>query len=424
MSGREAKPRRYLPLYPAQAEFLDSPALFRGFVGGRGAGKSFIGGYDLLRRARRGRLYMAVAPTYPMLRDATLRGFLSVASTLGVPVHLNKSDMTASIPSAGVEVLFRSADDPERLRGPNLSGCWVDEASLTHRDTYDIAIATLREKGEQGWLSATFTPKGKRHWTYEVFGTGAPDTSLTHARTGDNPFLPESFERTVRQQYTASFAAQELGGEFVDAAGLLFKIAAFPPPVTAAPVHARRVRYWDKAGTAGGGDYSAGVLVARTPDGRYFVEHVARGRWSAGERNAVIRTTAAADHARYRGAGGVGVWVEQEPGSGGKESAEISVRELAGYNVRAERVTGEKVGRAMPFAAQVEAGNVWLVEGAWNRDYLDELSTFPGGTHDDQVDASAGAFNKLAAAGGSGDGPQTGDPDTDTVHGQTADAFT
>jgi predicted phage terminase large subunit-like protein len=63
--------------------------------------------------------------------------------------------------------------------------------------------------------------------------------------------------------------------------------------------------------------------------------------------------------------------------------------------VHVDRVTGQKDVRAMPFAAQCEAGNVRLVLGQWNREYIDELCAFPNGSHDDQVDASSGAFNKL-----------------------------
>jgi phage terminase large subunit-like protein len=36
------------------------------------------------------------------------------------------------------------------------------------------------------------------------------------------------------------------------------------------------------------------------------------------------------------------------------------------------------------------------VDAVWNGVYLDELCSFPTGTHDDQVDASSGAFNQLA----------------------------
>lgn len=159
------------------------------------------------------------------------------------------------------------------------------------------------------------------------------------------------------------------------------------------PREARRVRYWDKAGTEDGGDFTVGVLMARTEEGLFYVEDVVRGQWSSGRREQAIRETAALDGERYGEL--VQIWVEQEPGSGGKESALWTVRQLAGYDVRVDPVTGDKKVRAHPFAAQAEAGLVRLVRGAWNADYLEELALFPNGKHKDQVDASSGAFNKL-----------------------------
>ena len=89
------------------------------------------------------------------------------------------------------------------------------------------------------------------------------------------------------------------------------------------------------------------------------------------------------------------VGVEQEPGSGGKESVETTIRNLAGYSVYADKVTGSKEVRAEPFAAQVQAGNVWLVAGTWIPDFLDEAETWPASKYLDQVDACSGAFNRL-----------------------------
>jgi predicted phage terminase large subunit-like protein len=68
---------------------------------------------------------------------------------------------------------------------------------------------------------------------------------------------------------------------------------------------------------------------------------------------------------------------------------------LAGWKVKAQPETGDKVTRAEPFSSQCEAGNVYIVEGEWNQDYLDELCMFPGGSFKDQVDASSGAFAGL-----------------------------
>lgn len=171
--------------------------------------------------------------------------------------------------------------------------------------------------------------------------------------------------------------------------GGMFK-RAWLPIVDAAPAAGKTVRYWDKAATSGGGDFSVGAKLRRGEDGGYYVLDVARGQWSAGERNRVMAQTAALDGPECE------IWVEQEPGSGGRESAEDSLRLLAGYTVHREPVTGEKSVRAMPLAAQAEAGNVHLVRGAWNGPFIEELTAFPTGTNDDQVDAASGAFNKLA----------------------------
>jgi predicted phage terminase large subunit-like protein len=176
------------------------------------------------------------------------------------------------------------------------------------------------------------------------------------------------------------------------ASGLVFNCSWFRP-VDAVPVEGVTwLRYWDKAGTQGGqGDWTAGVKMGRHYYGIWYIADVVRGRWSAHDRNCEIARTAQLDGS------GCAVWLEQEPGSGGKESAEISVRELAGFNVHIERVTGDKLTRARPLAAQVEAGNVRLLRGQWNGAFLDELHAFPEGRFDDQVDAASGAFNKLAA---------------------------
>jgi predicted phage terminase large subunit-like protein len=161
------------------------------------------------------------------------------------------------------------------------------------------------------------------------------------------------------------------------------------PIVAAVPRGGTTVRYWDKAGSEGKGDWTAGVRMTEA-EGRWYIEDVVRVRMKASDRNALMRQTAELDGPSVRG------WVEQEPGSGGKESAELTVRLMAGFAYHAETVTGDKVTRADPFAAQWQAGNVALVRGAWNAAFLEELAAFPSGTHDDQVDAASGAFAKLA----------------------------
>lgn len=158
----------------------------------------------------------------------------------------------------------------------------------------------------------------------------------------------------------------------------------------------KAVRYWDKAGTKDGGAYTAGVLILKCKDGTFVVADVRRGQWQALDREKIIKQCAQAD--KQLGYS-VTTYVEQEPGSGGKESAENTIRSLVGFNARADKVTGDKITRAEPYSAQVQAGNIKVLDAYWTRDFIDEHELFPAGKYKDQVDAASGAFNKLAESG-------------------------
>lgn len=173
-------------------------------------------------------------------------------------------------------------------------------------------------------------------------------------------------------------------------AGSVFSRAWFEV-VPAVPDGGRDVRYWDKAGTEGGGCHTAGVRMRRVGD-TYYVLDVIKVQHEAVLREKLIRQTAELDGR------GVEVIVEQEPGSGGKESAEATIRNLAGWRVRADRVTGSKLSRWYPLAAQAEAGNVKIVSASWSVSFLDALHHADGErpVGVDVVDAAAGAFAALA----------------------------
>jgi predicted phage terminase large subunit-like protein len=154
----------------------------------------------------------------------------------------------------------------------------------------------------------------------------------------------------------------------------------------------RITRYWDTGATADGGDPTTGVKMGASSDGRYYITDVRRGQWSTNERDGVMLQTAKQDGTA------VPIWAEIEPGSSGKDRGAYHARMFAGFTFRGDRPTGNKQVRAEPFAAQVEAGNVYIVRAAWNNNYIDELCMFPNGAHDDQVDASSGAFAKIVRA--------------------------
>jgi phage terminase large subunit-like protein len=180
---------------PPQREFWASAAKFRLYVGGVGAGKTRAGCIQALRMPR-GSAGTILAPTYPMLRDATLRTFLDLCDRGRIPCRFNKSEMVAEIGGRRT-VFFRSADKPDRLRGPNLGWFWPDEAAMMPELVWKIMLGRLRKKPGLAW--ATTTPRGK-DWLYKVFheGQSTPTHHVTRASSRTNRFLPADFVEPAR----------------------------------------------------------------------------------------------------------------------------------------------------------------------------------------------------------------------------------
>lgn len=224
----------------------------------------------------------------------------------------------------------------------------------------------------------------------------------TDPRTKEGELLfPQRYPENIVQELERSLGSLASAGQLQQRpsprTGGFFRWDMVPVVKTAPPLK-KIVRYWDKAGTdvndGDGGCYTAGVKMGIGDDGKFYVLHVTRFQKEAAERERIMKQTAKMDGKKTQ------VWIEQEPGSGGKESAQATIRNLAGFVVRAEKVHGAKELRAEPYSVQMEAGNIVMVEGDWNTDFIEEHKIFPVGTYKDQVDAAAGAFNKLAPSVG------------------------
>lgn len=215
------------------------------------------------------------------------------------------------------------------------------------------------------------------------------------ARLSDNPTLMKNdpgYADRLRAMDPVS-RRRYLDGDWLAraAAGAYFQRGWFKW-LDAAPVDVRQtVRRWDLASTEDG-DWTVGVRMLRPRDETqpWVIDDVVRIRMRPGGVKATVLATAKMDGR------GVRIVIPQDPGQAGVDQAEAYARELAGYDVRFPRETGDKVVRAQPFSAQCEAGNVALVRAPWNEPFLQSLEAFPdAGVHDDDVDAAAGAFQAL-----------------------------
>lgn len=203
---------------PAQARFWDSPAKYRAFVGGIGSGKTWIGALAALEAASTGTDGVIVAPTFPMLRDATQKTFLGLCEQLGVPVTFWKGEERAKIGRSNI--YFRSSDYPDRLRGPNLGWAWVDEGAMASERTWQVILGRLRVGEPRAWV--TTTPAGY-NWVWRYFvSERRPNYALFRCSTRENYFNAPGYLDDLVGNYTGEFARQEIDGEFVAFEGLVY----------------------------------------------------------------------------------------------------------------------------------------------------------------------------------------------------------
>lgn len=158
----------------------------------------------------------------------------------------------------------------------------------------------------------------------------------------------------------------------------------------------RMLRSWDLAGTKGGGDWSVGALLGQNGPGHRtstmtFVCDVVRGQWAQAELEANILSTAEADGRD------VPIYIEQEPGSSGKNYANYLAKTvLWEYTVKVKAPNSDKWLKAQPFFAAVARGNARLRSAAWNKVVRHEFISLPTvGVNDDCVDAISQGYNEL-----------------------------
>lgn len=258
-----------------------------------------------------------------------------------------------------------------------------------HEDDPAGRILPERWDGESGW----FDGRDGRRWYVVCLPAEADRADDPLGRRIGETLWPEwfsaehwapfkAFPRTWGSLYQQKPKPQE-GAIFQ--VGMLQVVDAIPAGVV------KWCRGWDFA-ASDAGDFTAGGKLGKLADGRFIIADMARERYLADKRDALLRNTTRADGHSVR------VSIPQDPGQAGKSQVLYLTRELAGYSVHSSPETGDKVTRAEPFAAQVNVGNVLMLRAPWNRDLVEELRAFDSGKFDDQVDALSRAFTQLIGA--------------------------
>lgn len=344
-------------------------------------------------------------------RDLALPGALMDRSKewlMPTDAQFKGQDNTWVFPS-GAKLAFGYLDtdaDKYRYQSAEFQYIGFDELTQFEEDKYRYLFSRLRRLTNSHIplrMRSASNPGGIGHeWVKQRFMIEGYDYNriFVPAKLQDNKHIDQqsyikslnNLDPITRRQYLEGDWSARHGGSVFKRES--FKIIQEPPAYLE-----RLIRYWDMAATKpkpdrkSDPDYTVGALLG-TQGGRIYVLDIQRRREAPQDIEALIRNTAAIDHSLYGHK--VTVCMEQEPGSSGVAQTNYYQREvLAGYTFKAVKSTGSKAERAGPYSSAVDVGNVSVLQAVWNSAYFDELEAFPMGSHDDQVDASSGAYSQL-----------------------------
>ena len=176
----------------------------------------------------------------------------------------------------------------------------------------------------------------------------------------------------------------------VPAEGGTFKRIWFDNLLQTEPPIAHAVRFWDLAmSEKTSADYTVGLKLEQGDDGHYYITDIVRRQIDWGDLTEWLAEIIMQD----------GPDIPQGIEMAGYMSRAVETlnadSRLHNYEIYGYPVHTDKFTRALPFAAKCAAGLVHVLDRHWTRDYLDELCSFNKGAHDDQVDASSGAWEMI-----------------------------
>ena len=157
-------------------------------------------------------------PVYPMIRDVLQPTLEQVLELVGFKYTYRASDYKYTVYWRGGygHIILRSAENFRRWAGLNLAGFGLDEGALLKDDmAWKMGLSRLREgKHLSGWV--TTTPEGF-NWVYEYWKNNRKnDYQLIQGKTTDNPFLPQEFVESLKENYDEKLILAYLMGEFVN----------------------------------------------------------------------------------------------------------------------------------------------------------------------------------------------------------------
>jgi len=218
-----------LTLSAPQYTFLyDLNTKFRGYVGGFGSGKTYVGCLDLLlfALAHPGTVQGYFGPTYPSIRDIFYPTIEEAADSMGIRCDIKTGDKEVNLYKGRKylgKIICRSMDRPASIIGFKVARALVDEIDTMSLDkatqAWNKIIARLRLviPGVVNGVGVTCTPEGFL-FMYDHFKKNPTESySMVQASTYENEeYLPPDYIGVLEESYPEQLVKAYVNGDFVN----------------------------------------------------------------------------------------------------------------------------------------------------------------------------------------------------------------
>lgn len=257
--------------------------------GGRGSGKTRTGAEITHRVTEIMPRLILIAPTGPDLRETMVEGVSGILATSrpGKRPLWEPSKKKLTWPNGCIAQGF-SAEEPDRLRGPQSGYIWGDEPAhwpLVEEcwSNMQFGLRVQGKNGAQPKIVATSTPKPTK-WMRALM---ADPLTITHrvSTYANLENLAETFRRTVLDRYEGTrLGKQELHGELLeDVEGALWQWDMFLWEETH-PQLARVIVAVDPAGSANQNSDETGIVVLGiSADKKIYILGDYTGKYTPGQ---------------------------------------------------------------------------------------------------------------------------------------------
>jgi len=380
-----AEAQKRIELTAPQGEIFQHPARWKCVVAGRRFGKSYLANTWLLNEALAAKdlLCYYVAPTYRQVKEIAWL-MLKRLLPLGHVAAVNESELSVTFKNES-RIKLKGADNYDSLRGVGIDRLVMDEfADIAEEAWNEVLRPAMADRQGHGLFIGT--PKGY-NWAKRLYDKAQndPDWATWHFSSEEGGWIPPKELEAIRAEIGAVMFSQEHMAQFVDLASNIFRRDWWQYYREEPATHGC-IQSWDTAFKKGSeNDYSVCTTWGLTKNA-YVLLDMWRGQVEFPELKRQVQALYA-KHKPYA------VIVED------KASGQSLIQELQKETVMPVfpvKVDSDKITRANAATPIIEAGKVMLPnEAPWLFDFIEEMTAFPAGEHDDIVDSVVHGLNYL-----------------------------